>query len=76
MTKFETIGVNYQYAASSKEEAAKAYAYSCNCCCTKGMRLDCMTCAIAHTHFMVNAYFEDREMRVKQHKINVEESAS
>lgn len=78
MTKFETIGVNYQYAANSKEEANKAFAHSCNCCCNKGMRIDCMTCAIAHTHYMVSAYFDDkeaRELKALQHKINEKETA-
>lgn len=65
MTKFETIGVNYQYAANSKAEANSFFARSCNCCCNKGMRLDCDRCAIAHTHSMVVAYFTDKE----QHKI-------
>ena len=69
MTKFETIGVNYQYAADSKEEAKRAFAYSCKACCNKGMRLDCDRCAIAHTHAMVVAYFSDKET---QYKINEE----
>lgn len=65
MTKFETIGVNYQYAADSKEEAKRAFAYSCKVCCNKGMRLDCDRCAIAHTHAMVVAYFSDKENTAK-----------
>lgn len=65
MTKFETIGVNYQYAADSKEEAKRAFAYSCKVCCNKGMRLDCDRCAIAHTHTMVVAYFSDKETQRK-----------
>lgn len=69
MTKFETIGVNYQYAAGSKEEAKRAFAYSCKACCNKGMRLDCDRCAIAHTYAMVVAYFSDKET---QHKITEE----
>lgn len=72
MTKFETIGVNYQYAADSKEEAKRAFAYSCKACCNKGMRLDCDRCAIAHTHAMVVAYFADKEAKSAQHKINEE----
>ena len=74
MTKFETIGVNYQYAANSKEEANKAFEHSCNCCCNKGMRIDCMNCAIVHTHYMVIAYFEDKEMRETQYKIGEKEN--
>ena len=61
MTKFETIGVNYQYDANNKEEANKAFSYSCNCCCQKGMRIDCDKCAIAHTHALVVAFFNDKK---------------
>ena len=61
MTKFETIGVNFQYNANSKQEANKAFEYSCVCCCQKGMRIDCEKCAIAHTHSLVIAYFDDNK---------------
>ena len=47
MTKFERIGVNYQNEAESKKQAQKSFAYSCNCCCAKGMHIDCDKCAIA-----------------------------
>lgn len=59
MTKFEQVGVNYQYDAKSIEQANKSFAYSCNCCCNKGMRLDCDRCAIAATHNLVVACFND-----------------
>ena len=58
MTKFEQIGVNYQHDANSIQEANKFFSYSCNCCCHKGMRLDCDRCAIAVAHNMVVACFE------------------
>lgn len=58
MTKFEQTGINLQYKAETKKEAQRAFAYSCDCCCNKGMRLDCDTCAISHTHSMVVAFFE------------------
>ena len=61
MTKFETVGVNYQYNANNIKEANRSFEYSCNCCCNKGMRLDCDRCAIAHTHALVVAYFNDKE---------------
>ena len=63
MTKFETIGVNHQYDANNKYEARKAFMHSCNCCVNKGMCLDCDRCAIAHTHSLVMAYFDDRKQR-------------
>lgn len=63
MTKFEQVGVNYQYDASNTEEANKSFEYSCNCCCNKGIRLNCDKCAIAHTHALVVAYFNDKESK-------------
>lgn len=63
MTKFEQIGVNYQYDANSKFNAIKAFMNSCNCCVNKGMRIDCDRCAIAHTHNLVMAYFDDKEKK-------------
>lgn len=52
MTKFERIGINYQYESNNTKEANKAFQHSCDCCCNKGMHLDCDRCAIA--------YFNDR----------------
>lgn len=60
MTKFETIGVNFQYNAINTEQANRSFQYSCDCCCNKGMRIDCDRCAIAHTHSLVVAYFADK----------------
>lgn len=39
MTKFEQIGVNYQYEAADKASANRSFAYSCKCCCQRGMRI-------------------------------------
>lgn len=61
MTKFEMVGVGYQYDAASKAEANKSFQYSCACCCQKGMRIECDRCAIAHTHSLVIACFNDNE---------------
>lgn len=57
MTKFEQVGVNYQYDAKSTQEANSAFKRSCDCCCAKGIRIDCDRCAIAHAHSMVVAAF-------------------
>lgn len=65
MTKFETVGVNYQYEANSIHEANKKYAYSCNCCCSKGIHLSCEHCAIEQAHNMVVAYFNDKMQKEK-----------
>lgn len=63
MTKFETIGINYQYDANNIKEANRFFQYSCNCCCNKGMHLNCDRCAISHVHNLVVAYFNDKERR-------------
>ena len=41
MTKFEQIGVSYQYSAHNAYEANKAFERSCYNCCSKGIHLDC-----------------------------------
>lgn len=61
MTKFEQVGINYQYAAATKEMANKSFAHSCNVCCNKGIRLDCDRCAISQCHNLVVAYFDGKE---------------
>lgn len=58
MTKFEQVGVNYQYDALSKREAERSFQRSCNVCCNRGMRIDCDRCAIAFAHSLVMASFE------------------
>ena len=60
MTKFEQIGINYQYDATNIYEAQRAFKHSCNCCCNKGIKLECDKCAIANVHNMVVAYFNDK----------------
>lgn len=50
MTKFETIGVQAQLDAESTQDALRHFKWSCNCCCYRGMKLDCDRCAIAYTH--------------------------
>ena len=60
MTKFEQVGVNYQYDADTKEAARRAFRYSCNCCCNRGMHLDCDHCAIAVVHEHVIAALDSK----------------
>ena len=62
MTKFENIGVQYQYDADTKQDADKSFLYSCKCCCEKGMHIACDRCAISHAHSLVVAYFEDKKV--------------
>lgn len=65
MTKFEQVGVNYQYSAGTKEQANRSFAYSCNCCCNRGMRIDCDRCAIAVAHNLVIAAIDTKEQNTK-----------
>lgn len=62
MTKFEQIGVNYQYDSCSKEEAARALRHSCRCCCERGMQITCSRCAIEQAHNLVVAAFDSKTM--------------
>ena len=59
MTKFETIGVEHQHSSNNIAEAIKFFKHSCNCCCSKGMHLDCEKCSIAYVHNLVVASFND-----------------
>lgn len=60
MSNFERIGVNHQFDAHSIEEANKAFAHSCEVCCSKGRYSNCNQCAIDYTHQLVVAYFNDK----------------
>ena len=62
MTKFEQVGINYQYSANSKEDAGRNFRYSCRCCCERGMHIDCDRCGIAVVHNLVIAAFESKEV--------------
>ena len=55
MSKFEEIGVSYQYNANTVNAAKRSFECSCERCCTKGMRLECARCAIAVAHDIVVA---------------------
>ena len=62
MTKFEQVGVNMQYEALTKEIAQKKFSRSCDCCCNKGMQINCDRCQIATVHQLVMASFETKEV--------------
>lgn len=57
--KFQTIGINRQYDATSVADANKAFARSCECCCHKGIQMSCDRCGIAFVHSLVVANFAD-----------------
>lgn len=62
MTKFEQVGVNYQNDAESKEQANRSFRYSCECCCTRGLRIEYDRCAIAVAHNLTIAAFENKKV--------------
>lgn len=63
MTKFEHIGIEFQYDAACAADARKSFGYSCNICCARGIRIECDRCAIRATHEMTMAYFASSEKR-------------
>lgn len=62
MTKFEQVGVNYQNDAESKEQANRSFRYSCECCCNRGLHIECDRCAIAVAHNLTIAAFENKKV--------------
>lgn len=66
MTKFEQIGCNYQYLATTVQEANENFARSCNCCCNcmRAMYNECSRCAIEQVHNMVVADMNDQQKGV------------
>ena len=61
MTKFEQVGINMQYESPTKEIAIQKFSRSCECCCTKGIHIDCDKCAIETVHKLVMASFEQNK---------------
>ena len=59
MTKFEQVGVNMQYDSATKEIAQQKFSRSCECCCSKGMHIECDRCAIETVHKLVMASFKN-----------------
>lgn len=66
MTRFEEIGVEIQYGATSKRKAQGSFRYSCDVCCSRGMHIDCDRCAIACAHKSVIESFEALERLSKE----------
>ena len=47
---FESRGIEYQYSATNPKRAQRAFATSCDICCTRGMHLECSKCGISTAH--------------------------
>lgn len=60
MDHFEQIGINMLYDARNITEANRKFAFSCDCCCSKGRNKPCDNCRIADVHSMVVAFFNDQ----------------
>ena len=60
MTKIEQISVNRQYEDETVREANKAFDHSCDCCCNRGMKIDCERCSIEFVHSLVVACFNEK----------------
>ena len=63
MTKFETIGIDFQKESGSKSEAAYRMSVSCDICSKKGMVIKggCSGCSIRAAHNMVMEAFSFSE---------------
>lgn len=57
MTGFEQKGVDLQYDSSNYYQAQKRLSYSCNLCCTRGLRIKCESCAISAANKCMNSIF-------------------
>ena len=58
MTKFENIGVERQFESETAAEANQNFRHSCDVCCTRGMKIECVKCAIAHVHNEIITCFD------------------
>ena len=67
MSRFEEIGVEIQYGATSKRKAQGSFRHSCDVCCNRGIHIDCDRCAIARTHEIVIESFEALEALARAH---------
>lgn len=67
MTRFEEIGKEHQLNARSIHEANKRFEVSCEICSTRGIRVECDSCAIRFAHEGVVANMKDiAEIRQKK----------
>jgi hypothetical protein len=59
--KFVQISKNLQDACSTPEDAKRAFATSCNICCSRGIKMDCDRCPVKAHHELVVAVMADLE---------------
>ena len=61
---FEERGIERQYNARNIIEADRAFAKSCDFCCSRGKHLNCDRCRIASAHNTVVAIFNNKTISV------------
>ena len=61
MTRFEQIGCQLQQDSETIREARRRMNYSCQVCCSRGMRIECDRCAIQCVHQQTVAILRDIE---------------
>lgn len=72
MTGFERRGCEFQMDSRTVSEARKNFAYSCDVCCSRGVRISCDRCAIAVTHKNVVAAIRDAEEEYRKREVERE----
>ena len=53
MTYFESKGVEIQGNCLNEFQARKQFERSCECCCMRGLRINCDSCAVKAAHEQV-----------------------
>ena len=69
MTGFERKGCEIQMESQTVSQAVKNFAYSCEVCCNRGVRISCDRCAIAVTHENVVAAIHDAEEEYRKREV-------
>ncbi len=69
MTGFEQKGCDLQMACETIPQATNRFKYSCEICCSRGLRISCDRCAIACTHEQVCAAIRDAEEERRQKQV-------
>lgn len=65
MTYFEAKGVDIQCSCQNEFQSRKQFERSCECCCTRGLRIDCDSCAIRSAHENLLEAFASRKISAR-----------
>lgn len=61
---FESVGIAHQYNATTLKMADRAFANSCDRCCSMGVSLNCDRCGIANAHNTVALIFNNKSITI------------